>query len=67
MKNNKKEGTFIKILKFIKNVILILLLLIAFAIVISEPVDDLTLKIIILKAVSVTYIYLLAKANGCIK
>lgn len=67
MKNNKKEGIFIKILKFIKNVILILLLLIAFAIVISEPVDDLTLKIIILKAVSVTYIYLLAKANGCIK
>lgn len=67
MKNNKKEGTFIKILKFIKNVILILLLLIAIAIVISEPVDDLTLKIIILKAVSVTYIYLLAKANGCIK
>lgn len=67
MKNNKKESTFIKILKFIKNVILILLLLIAFAIVISEPVDDLTLKIIILKAVSVTYIYLLAKANGCIK
>lgn len=67
MKNNKKECTFIKILKFIKNVILILLLIIAFAIVISEPVDDLTLKIIILKAVSVTYIYLLAKANGCIK
>lgn len=67
MKNNKKEGTFIKILKFIKNVILILLLLIAFAIVISEPVNDLTLKIIILKLVSVTYIYLLAKANGCIK
>lgn len=67
MKNNKKEGIFIKILKFIKNTILISLLLIAFAIVISEPVDDLTLKIIILKAVSVTYIYLLAKANGCIK
>ena len=67
MKNNKKECTFIKILKFIKNVILILLLIIAFAIVISEPVNDLTLKIIILKAVSVTYIYLLAKANGCIK
>ena len=57
MKNYKKEVTFIKILKFIKNVILILLLLIAFAIVILELVDDLTLKIIILKAVSLTYIY----------
>lgn len=67
MKNNKKEGTFIKILKYIKNVILILLLLIAIAIVISEPVDDLTLKLIILKFASLTYIYLLAKANECIR
>lgn len=67
MKSNKKESTFIKILKFIKNIVLILLLLIAFAIVISEPVDDLTLKIIILKLVSLIYIYLLSKANGCIK
>lgn len=67
MKNNKKEGTFIKILKFIKNVVLILLLLIAIVIVVAEPVNDLTLKLIILKVVSLTYIYLLAKANGCMR
>ena len=47
-----------------KKIFLIITSIIAFIILISEPIKELTIKIVIIKVISLLYLWLLAKANN---
>lgn len=47
-----------------KKIFLIITSIIAFIILISEPTKELTIKIVIIKVISLLYLWLLAKANN---
>ena len=52
-----------KVLKYIKNFIIVIVTMLAFIIVVGEP-DEFTNKILILKLVCVGWIWLVAYANN---
>ena len=55
-----------KVLKYIKNFIIVTITILAFLVVVGEP-DDFTNKILILKLVCVAWIWLVAYANNDLK
>lgn len=52
-----------KVLKYIKNIIIVIITMLAFIIVVGDP-DEYTTKILILKLVCVLWIGLVAYANN---
>ena len=52
-----------KVLKYIKNFIIVIITMLAFIVAVGEP-DDFTNKILILKLVCVAWIWLVAYANN---
>ena len=55
-----------KVLKYIKNFIIVTITILAFLVVVGEP-DDFTNKILILKLACVGWIWLVAYANNDLK
>ena len=55
-----------KVLKYIKNFIIVTITILAFLVVVGET-DDFNIKILILKLVCVGWIWLVAYANNMIK
>ena len=52
-----------KVLKYIKNFIIVTITMLAFIVVVGEP-EEITIKIVALKFLSLGWLWLVAKANN---